>query len=172
MAWCDFNDDGHIDLYVANDTGPNYLYRNNGNGTFTEVGLMSGAALSEDGKAQASMGVAIGRLRSSRAVEHLRHQLLGRVQRSLSAGQGFSLHGRIVRLADGPTRACPYVGWGCGFFDYDNDGWLDLMLVNGHVYPQLAAAAENRYAQRKLFYRNNRNGTFAEIGSRGRAGDE
>jgi enediyne biosynthesis protein E4 len=58
----------------------------------------------------------------------------------------------------------PYVGWGCGFFDYDNDGWLDLLVANGHVYPQLATAKlKIDYLQRKLFYRNNRNGTFAEI---------
>ena len=60
VAWCDFNEDGRIDLYVANDSGPNYLYRNNGNGTFTDVGLASGTALSENGAEQASMGVAIG----------------------------------------------------------------------------------------------------------------
>ena len=60
VAWCDFNEDGRIDLYVANDSGPNYLYRNNGDGTFTDVGLASGTALSENGAEQASMGVTIG----------------------------------------------------------------------------------------------------------------
>jgi hypothetical protein len=163
VAWCDFNEDGHIDLYVANDTGANYLYQNQGNGTFAEIGLMSGAALSEDGKGQASMGVAIGdydhRGRWSVFTTNFsdEYNALYRHEKEFSFTD--------VSFASQTGRASlPYVGWGCGFFDYDNDGWLDLLVVNGHVYPQLAAAKlKIDYAQRKLFYRNNRNGTFAEV---------
>jgi hypothetical protein len=163
VAWCDFNEDGFIDLYVANDTGANYLYQNKGNGTFSEIGLMSGAALSEDGKGQASMGVAIG------DYDH-RGRMNVFVTNFSDEYNAFYRHEKNftftdVAYATGTGRASlPYVGWGCGFFDYDNDGWLDLLVVNGHVYPQLAAAKlKIAYAQRKLFYRNNRNGTFAEI---------
>jgi hypothetical protein len=160
-----FNEDGRIDLYVANDTGANYLYRNNGDGTFSEIGLMSGAALSEDGKAQASMGVAIGdydhRGRWNLFVTNFSDEYNAFYRQE----KGFAF--TDVSYATQTGRASlPYVGWGCGFFDYDNDGWLDLMVVNGHVYPQLATAKlKIAYAQRKLFYRNNRNGAFAEIGA-------
>ncbi len=163
VAWCDFNEDGLVDLYVANDTGANYLYQNNGNGTFTEIGLLSGVAFSEEGKAQASMGVAIGdydhRSKSNLFVTNFsdEYNAFYRHEKSFAFAD--------VSYASQTGRASlPYVGWGCGFLDYDNDGWLDLLVVNGHVYPQLAAAKSKiAYAQRKLFYRNNRNGTFAEI---------
>ena len=142
---------------------PNYLYQNNGDGTFSEIGLMSGAALSEDGKGQASMGVAIGdydhRGRSNLFVTNFSDEYNAFYRHE----KGFTF--TDVSYATQTGRASlPYVGWGCGFFDYDNDGWLDLLVVNGHVYPQLATAKlKIAYAQRKLFYRNNRNGTFAEI---------
>ncbi|MBK9316579.1 MAG: CRTAC1 family protein [Acidobacteria bacterium] len=165
VVWCDFNEDGRIDLYVANDTGANYLYQNNGDGTFLEIGLMSGAALSEDGKGQASMGVAIGdydhRGRSSIFVTNFSDEYNALYRHE----KGFTF--TDVSYATQTGRASlPYVGWGCGFFDYDNDGWLDLLVVNGHVYPQLEAAKlKIAYAQRKLLYHNKRNGTFAETGS-------
>jgi len=165
VAWCDFNEDGHIDLYVANDTGANYLYQNKGDGTFSEIGLMSGVAFSEDGKGQASMGVAIGdydhRGRWSIFVTNFSDEYNAFYRHE----KGFTF--TDVSYATQTGRASlPYVGWGCGFFDYDNDGWLDLLVVNGHVYPQLATAKlKIAYAQRKLFYRNNRNGAFAEIGA-------
>jgi hypothetical protein len=163
VAWCDFNEDGLIDLYVANDQGPNYLYKNNGNGTFTDVGMESGTALSEDGKEQASMGVAIGdydhRGRWSIFVTNFSDEYNAFYRHE----KGFTFTDVSYATQTGRV-SLPYVGWGCGFFDYDNDGWLDLMVVNGHVYPQLATAKlKIAYAQRKLFYRNNRNGTFAEI---------
>ena len=168
VVWCDFNEDGFIDLYVANDTGANYLYQNRGNGTFSEIGLMSGAALSEDGKGQASMGIAIGdydhRGRWNLFVTNFSDEYNAFYRHE----KGFTF--TDVSYATQTGRASlPYVGWGCGFFDYDNDGWLDLMVVNGHVYPQLAMAKlKIAYPQRKLFYRNTRNGAFAEIG--GQAG--
>jgi len=163
VAWCDFDEDGRIDLYVANDQGPNYLYRNNGDGTFTDVGLASGTALSEDGAEQASMGVAIGdydhRGRWSIFVTNFadEYNAFYRHEKDFV----FSDVSHATRTA---SVSLPFVGWGVGFLDHDNDGWLDLMVVNGHVYPQLATAKPPAaYAQRKLFYRNNRDGTFTEV---------
>jgi enediyne biosynthesis protein E4 len=162
VAWCDFDDDGRIDLYVANDTGANYLYQNRGDGTFSETGLLAGVALSEDGKAQASMGVAIGdtdhRGRWNLFVTNFSDEYNAFYRHE----KGFTFTDASYATRTG-RASLPYVGWGCGFFDYDNDGWLDLLAVNGHVYPQLAAAKlKIAYAQRKLLYRNNRDGTFAE----------
>lgn len=170
VVWCDFNEDGRVDLYVANDTGANYLYQNNGDGTFSEIGLMSGTALSEDGKGQSSMGVAIGdydhRGRSSIFVTNFSDEYNALYRHE----KGFTF--TDVSYATQSGRASlPYVGWGCGFFDYDNDGWLDLLIVNGHVYPQLETAKlKIAYAQRKLLYHNKRNGTFAETGAGAGAG--
>ena len=163
VAWCDFNDDGRIDLYVANDSGPNYLYKNNGDGTFTDVGLASGTALSENGAEQASMGVAIGdydhRGRWNIVVTNFsdEYNALYRHEKDfLFTDASYATRTGKVSL--------PFVGWGVKFFDYDNDGWLDLMVVNGHVYPQLEKAGlELTYRQPKLVYRNDRNGTFTEV---------
>jgi hypothetical protein len=162
VAWSDFNEDGWIDLYVANDTGANYLYQNKGKGTFAEIGLLAGVALSEDGKGQASMGVAIG------DYDH-RGKMNLFVTNFSDEYNAFYRHEKDLTFSDVSyatqtgKASLPYVGWGCGLFDYDNDGWLDLLAVNGHVYPQLAEAKlKIAYAQRKLFYRNQRNGTFAE----------
>ena len=150
VAWCDFDDDGRIDLYVANDSGPNYLYRNNGDDTFTDVGLASGTALSGNGTEQASMGVAIGdydhRGRWNIVVTNFsdEYNTLYRHEKDfLFTDASYATRTGKVSL--------PFVGWGVKFFDYDNDGWLDLMVVNGHVYPQLEKAGlELTYRQRKL----------------------
>ena len=164
-AWGDFDDEGHPDLFVANDAGPNFLYRNRGNGTFVDVGLLSGTALSEDGREQGSMGVAIGDYdrsgRWSLFVTNFADEYNALYRREQA------LRFSDVSYASGTALASlPYVGWGAHFLDYDNDGWLDLLAVNGHVYPQVEqAGGASRYAQRKLLYRNDGHGTFTEVGS-------
>ena len=129
VAWCDFNDDGRIDLYVANDSGPNYLYKNNGNSTFTDVGLASGTALSENGAEQASTGVAIGdydhRGRWNIIVTNFSDQynVVYRHEKDFCS--------RTHPTRRRPQNRAALRRLGVNFFDYDNDGWQDLMVVNG-----------------------------------------
>jgi hypothetical protein len=163
VAWSDFNRDGRVDLFVANDTGPNFLYRNNGDGTFTDVGLQAGVALSEDGKEQASMGVAVGdydhRGGASIFVTNFSDEY-----NALYRHEKDFLFTDASFASQTAKASLPLVGWGAHFFDYDNDGWLDLLAVNGHVYPQVERAKlTTSYRQRSLLYRNNRNGSFTEI---------
>lgn len=161
--WSDFNDDGRIDLFVANDGQPNFLYRNDGNGKFTNIAYDSGVAVSQDGEEQANMGVALGDYthtgRMSVLISHFDNEYaaLYRNDGKLS----------FVDTSDesGVAKAThPYVGWGDCFFDFDNDGWSDYFLVNGHVYPQIDNAhIDVKYREPKVLMLNQRNGTFKDI---------
>jgi hypothetical protein len=165
VAWSDFDGDGRPDLFVANDAGPNFLYKNNGNGTFVDVALPGGVALSEDGKEQGSMGVTVGDYNHSGRWSILVTNFSEEYNALYRHDKGFQF--TDVSFASQTARASlPLVGWGTHFLDVDNDGWLDLLVVNGHVYPQVERAGLGaRYAQRKLLYRNNQNGTFSETTS-------
>jgi hypothetical protein len=162
-VWSDFNNDGKLDLFVANDSQPNYLYRNNGNGTFTDVAADAGVAMNEDGAEQANMGVAVGDYlhtgRMSLAVSHFDHEYTTLYRND---GQmSFTGVSEESGIAAG-TRS--YVGWGDCFFDFDNDGWADLLVVNGHVYPQVdTGRIGSMYREPKLLFLNQRNGTFKNI---------
>ena len=163
VVWSDLTNDNWPDIFVANDTVPNYFYRNNRDGTFTEEGLVSGLAVDETGGEQSCMGVAMGDYdrdgRLDLFVTNFSEQY-NTLYHANSDGT-FTDVSRASRTAD---ISMPYVGWGTKFFDYDNDSWLDLLVVNGHVYPQVEGAyAGGMYRQRALFYRNRRNGTFDEI---------
>ena len=163
VMWTDFDDDGWPDIYVANDATPNYAYRNNHDGSFTEMGLALGVAVDENGVEQGSMGVSIGDYdrdgRFDLIVTNFAEQY-NTIYRKNADGS-FTDVSRATKTAE---ASMPYVGWGVKFFDYDNDSWLDLLVVNGHVYPQIEGAFPGgEYRQRKLFYRNLRNGGFADI---------
>ena len=161
--WTDFDDDGWLDLLVANDATPNYAYRNKRDGTFEEVGLSLGWAVDENGNEQGSMGITVG--------DYDRDQRLDLVVTNFADQYNTFYHKNddgsytdVSRATGTADVSMPYVGWGTKLFDYDNDGWLDLLVANGHVYPQLEGAFPGAmYKQRKLFYRNLRNGTFKEI---------
>jgi hypothetical protein len=160
---CDFNEDGFEDFYVANDAGPNYLYRNNGNGTFTDVGMLSGTAVSEDGAEQGSMGVAIGDY-DHRGKWNIFVCNFSDEYNAFYRQEKDFLFTDVSFATQTAQISFPFVCWGVKFFDYDNDGWLDLFITAGHVYPQMEnARLGTTYRQRKLFFKNNRNGTFSEI---------
>ena len=164
-VWSDFDADGRSDLFVANDAGPNFLYKNNANGTFSDVALQSGTAFSEDGKEQGSMGVAVADYDHSGGWSIFVTNFADEYNALYRHEKGFQF--TDVSFASQTAKASiPYVGWGTHFLDYDNDGWLDLLVVNGHVYPQVERAGLlSRYAQRKLLYRNTQQGTFTETTS-------
>ena len=165
VAWFDFDDDGRLDLLVANDSGPNYVYRNRGNGRFDDVSYPSGAALDGNGRDQAHMGVAIGDYdNDGRNDIHitnfaddfnvLYHNHDGATFTDVSFRMGVA------------AASIPFLGWGTDFLDYDNDGWLDLLVVNGHVYPTADVMPWNTsYAQRALLFRNLAGRRFEEIGA-------
>jgi hypothetical protein len=167
VAWLDYDRDGFLDLFVANDATPNFLYRNLGNGRFEEAAFPLGVAVSEDGAEQGGMGVAVGDYRNDGVLD-IYVTNFAEEYNAMYRNGGDYFSDVSFRSATAPS-SLPYVGWGTAFFDYDNDGWLDVMVVNGHVYPQLDDAklgASAPYRQRKLLYRNQRDGTFEEIGER------
>ncbi len=167
IAWFDANEDGWLDLFVANDSNPNLFYMNQQDGTFKEVAFPAGVAVSEDGSEQGCMGVALGDYDGSGRLS-LFVTNFSEEYNALYHNDGTHFTDVSFRSKTAPS-SIPYVGWGTSFFDYDNDGWLDLIVVNGHVYPQLDQArlgASAPYRQRKLFYRNRADGTFEEVGAR------
>ena len=159
----DVNNDGKVDLLVANDSTLSYLYLNRGDGTFEDASFASGFALNEDGREVAAMGIAAG--------DYLNNGLLD------FAISDFSSEAKLLFHNDGGAtftevsmrsgigkKSIPFLTWGTGFLDYDNDGWLDLMFINGHIYP----AADRldwgtSYAQRPLLFHNTRDGKFEEV---------
>lgn len=153
----DLDDDGRVDIYVANDSTPNLFYHNNGDGTFKEMGFISGTALSADGAEQGSMGVDAGDYDHDGRFDLFVTNFVDDYN-TLYHNDGRNAFTDVSYKADVARVSMPFVGWGTKFFDYDNDGWCDLFIANGHVYPQL-----QHYRQRKLLYRNNRNGTFSEV---------
>lgn len=162
-VWSDFNDDGKLDLLVANDGEPNYLYRNDGGGKFTDVAYQAGIAVNQDGYEQANMGVALGDYlhtgRFSVAITHFSEEYT-----ALFRNDGDFNFTDVSHQAGIALATAPYVGWGDAFFDLKNDGWPDLFLVNGHVYPQVDTKdIGTKYREPKLLFQNQHDGTFRDI---------
>ena len=162
-TWSDYDNDGWPDLFVADDATPNHLYHNNHDGTFTDDAMVGGIAMNSEGQALGSMGASWGDYdhngRLSMFVTEFADQpnTLYRNQ----GPHGFEDMAMQSRLGQ---ASLPLVGWGTAFFDMDNDGWLDLFVVNGHVYPQMdGVKGSAAYAQPMLLHRNLRNGTFEEV---------
>jgi hypothetical protein len=162
VLWSDFNNRGRPDIYVANDSSAGYLYRNEGNGKFTDVGMESGTALGEDGHEQAGMGVSVGDYlhtgRPSLVVTNFSMD-----NTPLYRNEGNWNFQEVSYSAGMGLASVPWVKWGIAFVDLDNDGWLDLVTVNGHVYPQADQLETGaKYRQPKLVQFNQGNGTFCD----------
>jgi enediyne biosynthesis protein E4 len=167
VAWFDMDDDGKLDLIVANDSGPNHVYRNLGGGKFEDVSYPSGAALDGNGRDQAHMGVAIGDYDNDGRDDIHITNFADDFNVLYHNHDGTSFTDVSFRMGIAQV-SIPFLGWGTDFLDYDNDGWLDLLVVNGHVYPRVDQRDWNTsYAQRALLFRNIAGTRFDEVGAAG-----
>ena len=153
----DFDGDGWVDLFVANDSTPNFYYHNNSDGTFKEMGFSAGTAVNENGSEQGSMGVTAGDYDHDGRIDLFITNFADEYN-TLYHNDGPNSFTDVSYAAKVAALSLPYVGWGTKFFDYDNDGWVDIFVANGHVYPQLPS-----YRQPRLLHHNNRDGTFTEV---------
>jgi hypothetical protein len=159
----DVNNDGKVDLLVANDSEPNYLYINKGDGTFEDRSYISGFALNNDGREIASMGLAVGDYMNNGLVDLLVTDFSDDYK-ALYHNDGDASFTEVADQAGITRMAVPFVGWGAGFPDYDNDGWKDIMMINGHVYPQVDQHDwGTTFAERPLLFRNLHNGKFEYV---------
>ncbi len=154
----DFNEDGKIDLFVANDSGANYLYLNRGNGAFKDSALSSGVAFNADGKTQANMGVAVGDYDNDGRVDLLT-TTFSEDSFPLFRQQSRGLFEDVANQAGLALPTIPLLGWACGFADFNNDGARDLWLANGHVYPNADQLGSTTYLQPISIFEN-RGGRF------------
>jgi len=159
--FADVNNDGKPDLLVANDSTPNYLYINKGDGTFEDDSYMSGYALNADGREVSNMGIAVGDYENNGHLSVV-NTVFADDYNVLFQNDGTGLFTDVSYLAGIAESSIPFVGFADGFLDYDNDGWKDLLIINGHVYPQVDQHPEwgQSYAQRPLLYHNLKNGKF------------
>ena len=157
----DFDNDGWPDIYVANDSTSSSLYQNNHDGTFTDIAIEAGAAYSADGKPQAGMGVAVADYNADGKLDIVKTNFAGdtaSLYRNLGPGV---FEDRTFQ--SGLGKVTRFLGWGAAFLDFNNDGWPDILLCNGHVYPEVGdTAVESGYRQRKVAYRNLGDGRFEE----------
>jgi hypothetical protein len=158
----DFDNDGWPDIYVANDSTASALYQNQKNGKFVDVALEAGCALSADGKPQAGMGVSAGDYDLDGNMDIVKTNFAGDTPSLYHNLGGWTFED--ATFPAGLGKHTQFLGWGVGFFDFDNDGWPDILICNGHVYPEVEQLrTEAGYAQRKLLYRNSRNGKFEDV---------
>ena len=162
VAILDFDDDGWPDIYVACDSVPSILYHNNHDGTFTDVAVPAGVAFNEDGREQAGMGVTVADFDGDGRPDIFKTNFSDDTP-TLYRNNGDGVFSDVT-FAAGLGLHTQYLGWGTMFFDFDNDGWPDLILANGHVYPEVDKYhLGSTYQESRLLYHNNGNGTFSDI---------
>jgi hypothetical protein len=165
VASADLNNDGWPDIYVASDTAPSLLYRNNHDGTFREIAVSAGCAFDENGVALSGMGVGVGDYDGDGWFDLVRTNFSDQVT-TLYRGNGDGTF-RDASLGAGLGVNRKYVGFGVGFLDFDRDGWKDIFIANGHVYSQLATRKLHiTYKQRRILYRNRGNGRFEDVSAK------
>jgi hypothetical protein len=164
-AFIHANDDKLLDLIVVNDSSPKQLYLNKGDGTFEEVGYASGVALNENGREQAGMGLAIGDYDNDGRVDfHITN--FSDDSNVLYHNEGDGNFTDVTFQAGLGEPTIPFLGWGTSFLDFDNDSWLDLFVVNGHVYPAVDSHQwGTSFAQQPLLFRNLKTGKFERVGA-------
>ncbi len=165
----DLNQDGWTDLYVACDSTPSLFFRNNKNGTFSDIATETGVAYNEHGFEQGGMGIGVGDFDNDGRLDLIKTNFSGDYPNLYHSIGGGIFEDLVVKagLAINPQ----YVGWGVGFADLDNDGWKDVFQVNGHVYPELDRKdGSEKYSNPRLVYRNLGNGAFEDVSAMAGAG--
>jgi enediyne biosynthesis protein E4 len=158
----DLDNDGWPDIYVANDSTASALYQNKKDGTFIDIAVEAGCALSADGKPQAGMGISAADYDLDGNLDLIKTNFAGDTPSLYRNLGGANFEDTTYQAGLG--KHTQFLGWGCGFFDMDNDGWADILICNGHVYPEVEQLkTEAGYPQRKLLYKNRRDGKFDDV---------
>src|SRR3954468_3465647 len=164
-AFVHADDDNLLDLLVVNDSTPKLLYINKGDGTFEETGYPSGVALNENGREQAGMGLAVGDYDNDGRVDFYITNFSDDSNTLYHNDGGGNFTDVTFQAGHGETTI-PFLGWGTSFIDFDNDGWKDLLVSNGHVYPAVDKYPwGTTFAQQMLLFRNQGTGRFARVGA-------
>ncbi len=164
IACGDYDNDGDMDIHIANDDTRNFLYRNNGNGTFSDVALLVGVGFSEHGEPEGGMGTSFGDYDNDGYLDLVVTNYQDQIN-TLYHNDGLGLFSDVSHISRTGPMSYPSVAWGTAFIDYDNDGWSDLFVTNGHLLDNVEKFDKtSTYKQPNFLFRNQRDGTFTEVG--------